>query len=85
MQARQHLRKKSCGFEGKEPQVCCSQKDVEVNVIDMEAGVSQPMVVEETATCGVRSTFSFHITGGEETAPGDWPWMALLRYSEPVW
>ena len=20
-----------------------------------------------------------------ETAPGDWPWMALLRYSDPVW
>ena len=57
-----------------------------VDVINMGVGVSQPIVdYEETATCGSRSTFSFHITGGEETAPGDWPWMALLRYSDPVW
>ena len=38
----------------------------------------------ETATCGIRSSFSVLISGGEETAPGDWPWMALLRYSDPV-
>ena len=37
----------------------------------------------ETATCGIRSSFSVLISGGEETAPGDWPWMALLGYSDP--
>ena len=38
----------------------------------------------ETATCGNRSSFSVLISGGKETAPGDWPWMALLRYADPV-
>ena len=36
----------------------------------------------ETATCGNRSSFSVLISGGKETAPGDWPWMALLIYSQ---
>ena len=53
----------------------------------MKGEVEELMVeddYEETATCGIKSSFSVLISGGEETAPGDWPWMALLRYSDPA-
>ena len=56
----------------------------------LEEGHSEELVVVEeedyveTATCGIRSSFSVLISGGKETAPGDWPWMALLRYSDPA-
>ena len=36
----------------------------------------------ERGECGVRRVFSFHIAGGVDTKPGDWPWMARLIYGE---
>ena len=30
--------------------------------------------------CGMKSGLSANIAGGEDTAPGDWPWMARLIY-----
>ena len=56
-------------------------------VVSVKGEVAELMVeddYEETATCGIKSSFSVLISGGEETAPGDWPWMALLRYSDPA-
>ena len=94
LQARQHLRKISCGFEGKEGKVCCSSKTegdfetVELPEVVPGKRVFEELMVEESyvedATCGIKSSFSVLISGGEETAPGDWPWMALLRYSDPA-
>ena len=55
---------------------------------DLAGDEKSPIMMEEyveTAVCGRRSAFSVLISGGEETAPGDWPWMALLKYSDPVW
>ena len=95
-QARHHLRNISCGFRGKEAKVCCSQADLVVVEGDLEEWefkkiIDQPVKerdeekYEETAVCGRGSPFSLRISGGEETAPGDFPWMALLKYSDPVW
>ena len=36
----------------------------------------------ERGECGVRRVFSFHIAGGVDTKPGDWPWMARLIYGD---
>ena len=36
----------------------------------------------DKGTCGVRQVFSYHIAGGVDTNPGDWPWMARIIYSE---
>ena len=96
VQARHHLRKISCGFRGKEAKVCCSQADLVVLESDLEEWefekiIDQPVEEKdeekyvETAVCGIRSPFSLLISGGEKTAPGDFPWMALLKYSDPVW
>ena len=85
LQARQHLRRLNCGFRGKETKVCCSsEKEVLVKSEELVIDEEEDDDYVETATCGIRSSFSVLISGGEETAPGDWPWMALLRYSDPV-
>ena len=88
VQARQHLKKISCGFRGKETKVCCSQTDL-VEVVEdvLTGGENSPIVEEyvETAVCGRRLSLSLLISGGEETSSEDWPWMALLKYSDPAW
>ena len=80
----------------KEAKVCCSQADLVVLESDLEEWefekiIDQPVEEKdeekyvETAVCGIHSPFSLLISGGEKTAPGDFPWMALLKYSDPVW
>lgn len=90
-EARQRLKKIICGFKGKEAKVCCPQSEVVVKLKQLKQLKQLKKLEEEeeedyveTATCGISSSFSLLISGGEETAPGDWPWMALLRYSDPV-
>ena len=47
-------------------------------------GHKKPTLVVQTnaglPSCGAKKTFSANIAGGEDTAPGDWPWMARLIY-----
>ena len=40
------------------------------------------MQYRETVECGTRKSFNTLIVGGEETVPGEWPWVALLRYRD---
>ena len=35
---------------------------------------------EKIKVCGKRSALSANIAGGEDTVPGEWPWMARLIY-----
>lgn len=35
---------------------------------------------EEIKVCGQRSALSANIAGGEDTVPGEWPWMARMIY-----
>ena len=53
----------------------------------LAGGENSPIVEEyvETAVCGRRLSLSLLISGGEETSSEDWPWMALLKYSDPAW
>ena len=66
-------------MEGELKEVAKGELELKELVVDYE---EEDYV--ETATCGNRSSFSTLISGGKETAPGDWPWMALLRYTDPA-
>ena len=55
---------------------------------DLAGDEKSPIMMEEyveTAVCGKRLSLSLLISGGEETSSEDWPWMALLKYSDPAW
>ena len=39
--------------------------------------------VKDNSTCGKRFSGNSFITGGTDTNPGEWPWMARLLYNAP--
>ena len=71
------------------PMVCCERGDIAEKIF---CSPTQPKTPENSEilpepirvkdTCGVRKVFSFNIAGGEDTNPGDWPWMAKLIYNQ---
>merc|ERR1712241_251244 len=89
-----HLKKIHCGLgEQDTPLVCCEKEDIAEEVHCKRKEILQEMTKiqrsreqtdpdDERDTCGLRKVFSFNIAGGENTNPGDWPWMALLIYSQ---
>ena len=90
------LKQIHCGVGDKDtPFVCCENEDIAGEVYcggqdirqKMEEFVGRQKDPEEEkgrerGTCGLRKVFSFNIAGGENTNPGDWPWMARLIYSQ---
>ena len=73
------------------PMVCCETGDISEKVFcsptqpktQENSGVkSLPVKIRPKDTCGVRKAFSYNIAGGEDTNPGDWPWMAKLIYTK---
>ena len=57
--------------------MCCRNESVTVR--EECPGLYQDQVPDTGAgTCGVRHSFPSHIIGGEDTNPGDWPWVARL-------
>jgi len=85
---RNYIRENTCGFQGDETKVCCSTttgtetveqpNSIEKVTTTTTTTTSRP----ETMTCGTRENFNTLIVGGEETVPGEWPWVALLRYRD---
>ena len=62
------------------PMVCCETVGLQPKTPENSEPKLEPIRVKDT--CGVRKVFSFNIAGGEDTNPGDWPWMAKLIYSQ---
>ena len=87
-----HLKMIHCGLGDQDtPLVCCERNQIAGEVYCGGRDIRQKMEEEfqrrenseeeERGTCGLRKVFSFNIAGGENTNPGDWPWMARLIYS----
>ena len=58
-----------------------NEEDV-VEIVEEEEEEQEEEDLLERGECGVRRVFSFHIAGGVDTKPGDWPWMARLIYGD---
>lgn len=74
-EAIEYLRRSQCGFEGKDPRVCCPTGG---SATAPPYDLSNPLLPTE---CG--KDLSQKILGGERTDIDEFPWMALLEYSKP--
>ena len=76
---RNELNKAICGFQVKEPKVCCMSQDIG------NRSVNKPVDLEESDeySCGVVYATAVRVADGEDSpGPGAWPWMARLIYKE---
>jgi len=73
------LSEKLCGFSSGKIKVCCEEE----NLFQAEQCPELGDGGEGNWTCGKRFTRTSFITGGEDTSPGEWPWMARLLYDSP--
>lgn len=62
-----------CGTFKNVPHVCCPEKAIQLNVVGFN--------ILKNVTCGVYSINT--IANGQEAAPFQYPWMALLKYKDP--
>ena len=69
-QFQQHFQDISCGFTS---EVCCTN-----NMISEQDHCPEG----KKSNCGRRFSASLRIAGGNDTDPGDWPWMARLLYNK---
>ena len=80
------LGKKDVELAGNERVAEEQEKDAIENkkedIVEIEEEEEEEEDLLERGECGVRRVFSFHIAGGVDTKPGDWPWMARLIYGE---
>ena len=45
----------------------------------------QNRATKKVTKCGVKQAFVANIVGGEDTIPGEWPWMAKLVYDKDIY
>jgi len=76
---KQHFQEIFCGLCDRREMICCDEDSVS-NTPEC-AEVYE--VSRETPTCGERFTNEAQISEGEDTNPGEWPWMARLIYNIP--
>ncbi|XP_076657393.1 serine protease ea-like [Halictus rubicundus] len=71
----QYLKQSHCGFEGRDPKVCCPPEQLRPTEDPFN---NNPLLPTE---CG--KDLSSRIVGGERTDIDEFPWMALLEYATP--
>ncbi|NP_001155077.1 serine protease 16 precursor [Nasonia vitripennis] len=87
----QFLQRSQCGFEGRDPMVCCVQGSATRTTPGGNNGAFTSPVTERTpqvpssnllpTDCG--RDLSNRIVGGNATELDEFPWMALLEYRKP--
>lgn len=91
-----YLRRSHCGFEGKEPKVCCDPNDpanqqqgtgsrvnegnTNGNSNNFNQNGGSSNLLPDTKNCG--KSLDDRIYGGEKTTLLEFPWMALLEYTK---
>ncbi|XP_014468865.1 PREDICTED: venom protease-like isoform X2 [Dinoponera quadriceps] len=78
-----YLRSFSCGFEGSDPLVCCSNNGGN----DVDYGDRQKPLTTEYGPlyppeCGFSNVSQHRFIGGEPAPLGAWPWITILGYTD---
>ena len=79
---RNEFSKSICGFQAKEPLVCCVSQDVNILSFNNRQPQSRlPLKEADEEPCGVIVETAERVANGENSAgPGAWPWIARLIY-----